>query len=75
MREASEFWERGERMEGGGGREGSEIAEVRAKKRLSEEERERRMIVSMITMERKRKRDGGRLAWEKGMGSNLLALT
>lgn len=60
-------------MEGGG----SEIAEVRAKKRLREggRERERRMIVSMITMERKRKRDGGRLAWEKGMGSNLLALT
>lgn len=41
MREASEFWERGERMEGGGGREGSEIAEVRAKKRLREGGRER----------------------------------
>lgn len=31
----------GGEVEGGGGREGSEIAEVRAKKRLSEEERER----------------------------------
>lgn len=41
MWEASEFWERGERMEGGGGREGSEIAEVRAKKRLREGGRER----------------------------------
>lgn len=35
----------------------SEIVEVRAKK--SGMEGERRMIVSMITMERKRKRDGG----------------
>lgn len=64
----------GGEVEGGGGREGSEIAEVRAKKRLSEEERERRMIVSMITMERKRKRDGGKRAGlGKGYGEQSLS--
>lgn len=61
------FWERRRARRGR-----SEIVEVREKRHGLEGER--RMIVSMITMERKRKRDGG---WGqgKGMGSNLLALT
>lgn len=63
---------------GGMKREGGRQRETasRLERRSRRWEGERRMIVSMITMERKRKRDGGG-GWprKRGVGSNLLALT